>query len=149
MGSPRKIVAGVENRILPIVVLVRMALTNCQESSMSTYAALIYNPHGLDGHADPEIVAEYHEFIGRASAAGVLRGGHPLYGTETATTVTVAGGKAGGDVTTTDGPFAETKEILAGFFLLECEDLDAALEWAAQIPGAWHGKIEVRPVVAD
>ncbi len=116
---------------------------------MSTYAALIYNPQGLDGHADPDIVAEYHEFIERASAAGVLRGGHPLHGTETATTVTVAGGSPGGDVTTTDGPFAETKEILAGFFLLECDDLDAALGWAEQIPGAWHGKVEVRPVVGE
>ncbi len=115
---------------------------------MATYAALIYNPQGLDGHADPDIIAEYQEFIGKATAAGVLRGGHPLHGTESATTVQVAAGP-GGDVTTTDGPFAETKEILAGFFLLECEDLDDALGWAAQIPGAWHGKIEVRPVVAE
>ncbi len=137
---------GVENGTGPFVLLTNHATD--QGDEMATYAALIYNPQGLDGHADPDIIAEYQEFIGKAAAAGVLQGGHPLHGTETATTVQVADG-AGGDVTTTDGPFAETKEILAGFFLLECDDLDAALGWAAQIPGAWHGKIEVRPVVAE
>lgn len=115
---------------------------------MPTYAALIYNPPDLNGHAKPEIVAEYQAFIQKASAAGVLRGGEPLMGVETATTVQRAGGKANGRVSTTDGPFAETKEILAGFFLLECEDLDRAIEWSAQIPGAWYGKIEVRPVAS-
>lgn len=58
----------------------------------------------------------------------------------------VSGGK-GGDVLTTDGPFAEAKEVLAGFFLLEAEDLDAAIALAAQIPAAWNGAIEVRPVI--
>jgi hypothetical protein len=48
---------------------------------------------------------------------------------------------------TTDGPFAETKEILGGFYLLDCADLDEALKWAAQIPGAWYGKVEVRPCI--
>jgi hypothetical protein len=50
-------------------------------------------------------------------------------------------------VVTTDGPFAETKEVLGGFYLLRCADLDEALRWAAKIPGAWRGKVEVRPVV--
>jgi len=53
----------------------------------------------------------------------------------------------GGDLVTTDGPFAETKEVLGGFYLLEAKDLDDAIRWAAQIPGAWHGHIEVRPVL--
>ena len=56
------------------------------------------------------------------------------------------GGK-GGDLVTTDGPFAETKEVLGGFYLIEASDLDDAIKWASQIPGAWHGRIEVRPVL--
>ena len=52
-----------------------------------------------------------------------------------------------GDMVTTDGPFAETKEVLGGFYLLDCADLDDAIKWASQIPGAWHGRVEVRPVV--
>jgi hypothetical protein len=46
-----------------------------------------------------------------------------------------------------DGPFAETKEVLGGFYILDCADMDEAVSWAAQIPGAWHGKVEVRPLI--
>jgi hypothetical protein len=88
--------------------------------------------------------AEYGEF-GRAAAA-VIRGGAVLYPTSTATTVRVHGGK-GGDVVTTDGPYAETKEALTGFYLLECADLDEAVATAARIPNAWDGAVEVRPVI--
>ena len=56
-----------------------------------------------------------------------------------------SGGK-GGDVLVVDGPYAEAKEVLAGYFLLEAADLDEAIAWAAQIPAAWRGKIELRPV---
>ena len=78
--------------------------------------------------------------------AAVLRGGAALYPTSTATSVRVKGGK-GGDVVTTDGPYAETKEALTGFYLIETDDLDAAIAIAAQIPGAWDGTVEVRPVI--
>jgi len=88
---------------------------------------------------------EYFNF-GEA-AAGVIAGGEALQPTSTATTIQVQGGAKGGDVVTTDGPFAETKETLGGFYLLDCKDLDEAISWAAQIPGAWHGKVEVRPVI--
>jgi hypothetical protein len=57
------------------------------------------------------------------------------------------GGAAGGDVVTTDGPYAEAAEVLGGSYLLEAADLDEALSWAAKIPAAWRGKVEVRPVV--
>ena len=114
---------------------------------MTTYAALIYNPADLKAHEDPEIAAEYKRFIEEASAAGVLRGGHPLAGTETATTVSFPAGKPAGKPSVTDGPYAETKEILAGFFLIACADLEEAIRWAQRIPGAWHGRVEVRPVV--
>jgi len=73
----------------------------------------------------------------------VLRGGHALYPTSTATTVRVPDG---GEPILSDGPYAETKEALTGFFLLECADLDEALAVAAKIPAARYGTIEVRPV---
>lgn len=113
---------------------------------MPTYAALIYAPPGLDGHQDPEILEEYQRFIAEASDAGVLRGGHPLESPATARCIRVDGGARGGAVTVMDGPFAETKEILAGFFLLECPTMDEAAEWTAKIPGSWHGTMELRPV---
>ena len=58
----------------------------------------------------------------------------------------VQGGR-GGEVVTSDGPYAETKEVLGGFYLLECADLDEAIAVAAKIPSAWNGAVEVRPVI--
>ncbi len=117
---------------------------------MPRYAALIYSPADTEGTGTPEdwatVMAEYNAFGEKAGAAGVIVGGEALHDTPTATTVHVDGGK-GGTVVTTDGPFAETKEVLGGFYLLECKDLDDAVSWAAQIPGAWYGRVEVRPVI--
>ncbi|MDH3463496.1 MAG: YciI family protein [Acidimicrobiia bacterium] len=118
---------------------------------MPRYAALIYSPADTEGmDVAPEkmeqIFAEYGEFGEKAGAAGVVAGGEALHDTNTATTIKVEGGK-GGDAVFTDGPFAETKEVLGGFYLLDCADLDEALKWAQQIPGAWHGKVEVRPCI--
>ena len=87
------------------------------------------------------IMAAYDEFDRAARAAGVLVEGAGLQPTPTATTVRVRDGAR----LITDGPFAETKEQLGGFYLLECKDLDEAIEWAARIPGAQHGSVEVRP----
>ena len=118
---------------------------------MPRYAALIYGTPPDQNEGSPElwaqILAEYNDFGATAGAAGVLAGGEALQDTTTATTVQVRGGAKGGEIVTVDGPFAETKEVLGGFYLIDCADLDAAIAWAAQIPGAWHGKIEVRPVV--
>ncbi len=112
---------------------------------MTRFAALIYGEDADWGAPEnAQQMAEYREF--GAAAAAVIRGGAALQPTSTATTVSVKGGK-GGDVMTTDGPFAETKEVLGGFYLLEANDVDEAVTWAAQIPGAWHGRIEVRPVI--
>lgn len=112
---------------------------------MPTYAALIYTAD-VDWSA-PEYAAEMAEYgeFGEAAAA-VIRGGAALYQTSTATTLRVNGGK-GGDVVTSDGPYAETKEVLTGFYLLECPDLDEAVATAAKIPAAWHGAVEVRPII--
>jgi hypothetical protein len=120
-----------------------------KEADMPQYAALIYEQGDpdwstLDTAEMKEMMSEYGAF--GATAAAVLRGGAALYPTSMATTVQVNGGK-GGEVVTSDGPFAETKEVLTGFYLMECADLDEAVRWAAQIPAAWKDKVEVRPVI--
>jgi hypothetical protein len=76
------------------------------------------------------------------AAAGVLLGGDPLEGGETATTVRVRGGQQ----LTTDGPFAETKELLGGYYMIDVEDLDQALTWASKMPNLTYGSVEVRPI---
>lgn len=118
---------------------------------MPRYAALIYSPAESQGTGTPDdwarMMEGYNTFGESAGAAGVIGGGEALHDTDTATTVHVTGGAAGGDIITTDGPFAETKEVLGGFYILNCADLDEAVKWAAQIPGAWHGKVEVRPIL--
>lgn len=85
----------------------------------------------------------YTELSQELEAKGLIKGGHGLDSISTATTVRVRNGKP----QTTDGPFAETKEQLGGFFLIDCKDLDSAIECASRIPGATFGSIEIRPVV--
>lgn len=91
-------------------------------------------------------VAEAHGALMEAAARrGILRAAEPLELSSTATTVRIDGDR----VLLTDGPFAETKEQLAGYYILDCKDLDEALEWAAKIPTACQGApgaVEVRPV---
>jgi hypothetical protein len=87
---------------------------------------------------------EYGKFTQEIAAAGKLRGGEQLKPISAATTVRVRDGKR----VITDGPFAETKEQLAGFYLVDANDLDEAISLAARIPGARTGSIEVRPIVA-
>jgi len=87
-------------------------------------------------------MAGYMAFGEEMGARGVLQTGERLKPAATATTVRVRDD----DVLTSDGPFAETKEQLAGFYLVDCKDLDEAIEVASKIPGARHGSIEVRPV---
>ena len=108
------------------------------------YALLIYsNDAEWDNLSDEEKNAIYGEYAAVSGTAGVV-GGQELQGAETATTVRVQDDKT----LTTDGPFAETKEALGGFFLFEADDLDAAIEIAARIPAARRGgAVEVRPVV--
>jgi len=85
--------------------------------------------------------AAYRAYSQELAASGVLRGGAELAPVATATTVRVRNGK----VLTTDGPFAETKEQLGGYYLIDVADLDTAIQWASKIPSALHGCIEVRP----
>jgi hypothetical protein len=117
---------------------------------MPKYAALIYSPAETEGTGTPEqiekVMADYNEFTRDLVEAGVMAGGEALHDTNTATTVRVEGGK-GGNAVFTDGPFAETKEVLGGFYIFDVADLDEALKWAQRLPGAWYGTVEVRPIV--
>lgn len=113
------------------------------------YACLIYADEGDKGASpdpgDPgfeEMMGGYAAFSAAVEEAGVFVSGEPLETTSTATSVQLRDG----EVLTTDGPFAETKEQLGGFYILECETLDEAIKWAAQIPHAASGTVEVRPV---
>jgi hypothetical protein len=89
------------------------------------------------------IYGEYMQFTEEVESRGILLGANQLQPGSTATVVHVEDGKT----ITTDGPFAETKEVLGGYYLIDVDTLDEALEWAAKIPSARLGHIEVRPVV--
>lgn len=112
---------------------------------MPQYLALTYTAD-VDWWAPEQAaeLAEYRKFgvdkADRIKASAVL---HP---TSTATVVRVEGAR-GGNVITTDGPYAETKEALTGYYLLEAADLDEAVALAAELPAAWGGAVEVRPVI--
>lgn len=111
------------------------------------YMALIYtNAAKEPQYGTPEgeaMMAQYKAATAVYIRDGVLRGGDALQPASAATTVRVRGGKT----ETLDGPFAETKEQLGGFYIFECADLDAAIKYAAMIPGAAHGGVEVRPMM--
>ncbi|SRR5581483_196191 len=111
------------------------------------YALTIYGDEsGREGASDEEmqaVSAAYAALTREMQEKGVLVAGEGLYPTPTATTVRVRDG----DRTVTDGPFAETKEQLGGFYVLDCRDLDEAIDWAAKIPGAQSGSVEIRPVM--
>jgi hypothetical protein len=111
------------------------------------FLALIFGDESTYQDATAEEIAAVFEAHGRFSAAageaGVLLGGEGLQPTATATTIRVRDDER----MLTDGPYAETKEQLGGYYLLECKDLDDALNWAAQIPEARTGAVEVRPVM--
>ena len=111
------------------------------------YLLLIYTQESAEIEATPEeqeaIMSAYFAFSNEVREAGVMVGGEALQPTTTATTVREREGK----VLTSDGPFAETREQLGGYYMLECPNLDEAIAWAAKIPGAKNGSIEIRPVM--
>jgi hypothetical protein len=110
------------------------------------YALLIYGEEPGSDVPDDAMAAEmeaYNAFTRHISERGAYKGGEALQPTAMATTVRVRDGRT----LTTDGPFAETKEALGGLYIVEAADLDEAIGYAAMIPGATHGSIEVRPIV--
>src|SRR6266508_330200 len=114
---------------------------------MARYLLLIYGDENQWASMSPEdtgrMLQEYSTYGNELTSAGAMVAGEGLQPTATATTVTLKGS----DVVTTDGPYAETKEQLGGFYLVEARDLDDAIQWAAKIPSAKRGGlIEVRPV---
>ncbi len=106
------------------------------------YVFLIHDDETQQHIGSPERLAAYGKFSEEVNGRGMMRGGARLRPTTAATTVRVRDGKT----MLTDGPFAETKEQLGGFYILDCKDLDEALAYAAKIPSANGGSIEVRPV---
>lgn len=111
------------------------------------YMMLIYNdPAREPTYGTPEfqeMMTGFFTLNERMNADGVLRGGEGLQGIETATSLRIKGGKT----ETMDGPFAETREHLGGYYVIDVPDLDAALRYAAMIPSAHYGTIEVRPLM--
>jgi hypothetical protein len=111
------------------------------------YMLLIYDDESVLGGMSQEerdrLFQAYFAYHAEISEAGVFLQGEPLQPTQSATTVRVRDEQT----LTTDGPYAETKEQLGGFYLVECENLDEAIRWAAKIPSAALGSIEVRPVM--
>jgi len=112
------------------------------------YMLLIFSANAqfeaLSASQKSEGLAAYGAYNEALQKAGVLRGGNRLRPAETATTVRLKSGKT----EVLNGPYAETREQLGGYFLIDAPDLDAALSWAARCPGASHGVVEVRPVWA-
>lgn len=109
------------------------------------YLLLIYNEEAAEGAATDGAADEieaYNAFTKEVRDRGLMEAGEALHPTPSATTVRVRDGQ----IVATDGPFAETKEALGGFYLINAKDLDEAIEVAAKIPGAKHGSIEVRPI---
>ena len=114
---------------------------------MAKYLLLIYGAEDAGPAPDsPEAYAEFERwgtYTQELAASGALRGGEALQPIATATTVRVRDDER----LVTDGPFAETRESLGGFYLIDVPDLDTALGWAAKMPNITYGSVEVRPVV--
>ncbi len=91
------------------------------------------------------VMDDYNAFGAKAGEAGVIGGGEALQPPTTAVAISVAG--KGGAITRTEAPFAEAKEVVGGFYLLDCADIDEAIEWASQIPGAWLARVVVQPCI--
>lgn len=120
-------------------------LTTEKKGNDMRYALLIYGDESANSQAGKEemdAVMAAHNAFGERYKEQIL-GGEALLDTSSATTVRMRSGKT----LTTDGPFAETKEQLGGFYIVKCNDLDEALQIAANLPGVEHGSIEVRPLM--
>ncbi|HUG41248.1 MAG TPA: YciI family protein [Longimicrobiales bacterium] len=103
------------------------------------YMLLIYE----NENNEPGDLQRWFDYTEEMGKAGVMNGGEALHPTSTATTVRVKNGEP----VTTDGPFAETREQLGGYYIIDCKDLDEAIRWAAKMPNADRGSIEIRPVM--
>ncbi len=105
------------------------------------FMLVFYQDH--QGTADPELIGEMGQFAGQLAQEGKMRGGAPLHPVEEGARIRIRDGEA----SVTDGPFTETKEIIAGFFLIDCESREEAIELAVKCPHARAGLVEVRQVI--
>lgn len=109
------------------------------------YIYLLYDNENVDQETTEKEMQEWFDYTNRLKEAGYLLGGEALQPSSTSTTVR---GKPGAKHDLTDGPYAETKEALGGYYLVDVPDLDTAIEWAAQVPHVKRGGIvEVRPIM--
>ncbi|MCP4421480.1 MAG: YciI family protein [Chloroflexi bacterium] len=110
------------------------------------YLLMIYGNEQQDAQRSPEEseanMQAYYAFTSELRESGAMVGGEALHPTNSATTVRVRNDQ----ISSTDGPFAETKEQIGGYYMVNCDNLDEAIKWAAKIPGAKDGCIEIRPV---
>ncbi len=133
----------------PSVVQMNTPQRRGTKGSAVKYLLLIYTSEADDmkrfsSPADGEaVMAEYFAYMEAIQKSGKFAGGEALQSVTTATTVRVRDGKT----QATDGPFAETKEQLGGYYMVDARDLDEAISWAARIPGAKWGSVEVRPIM--
>lgn len=119
-----------------------------QDQPTQKYMLLLYSAENSGPTpGSPEFMASMQEWFAYTQAlteAGALVAGDPLQGIETATSLQVRDGQT----LTTDGPFAETKEVLGGYYLIDVANLDDALVWAAKCPMSTYGTVEVRPLMS-
>ena len=121
----------------------RYLLAICGDQSLVRAEGLTLDDAGaLSPASEAAVAPEYVAFMAEMSERGVLQGGERLRPPSDATTVRVRNG----EVLTTDGPFAETKEQMGGYFVVDCKDLDEAIEIASKIPDVRFGSVEVRPI---
>jgi len=132
---------------IPIVPIANWQHISEEETKKMRYMLLIYSNESLGATATEEesnaVMAAYYAYGAEATAAGVHLSSEALYPSSQAKTVRVRNGKT----LVTDGPFAETKEQLGGFYALQCKDLDEAILWASKCPGIKYAPIEIRPIV--
>ena len=107
------------------------------------YMLLIYEAESQAGEPDPAELQEWFDRTEEMREEGILGAGEPLQPTATATTVRSRNGRT----VTSDGPFAETREQLGGYYIIDVPDLDEAIRWAGRMPNVARGSIEVRPVM--
>ena len=110
------------------------------------YLLLIYSEESTaapDPAEAEKVMNEYWAYSNAINEAKASTGGEALQDSKTATTVRIKDGER----VVTDGPFAETREVLGGYYLIDVPDLDAAIDWAAKCPGAMYGSVEVRPIM--
>ena len=124
----------------------RTVISNRRDTLMKYLLLLYSDPAVGPDYGSPEQQAEmakWFSYSEELAATGSLLGGEGLQPVETASSVRIRDGKT----ITSDGPFAETKEVLGGFYLIDVEDLDQALHWAEKIPNVGYGTVEIRPIM--